>query len=128
MAYDAAQLDRLLELGYDTSIPDGSLLHAAAFWNSVNSADRLLDKGIDPNVKNTGGSTPLMAAVSEGGPDVAKLLLARGAHVDNRALRYAMVCKDPSLFNFLVAVVAPLDADPQRLDDTLGIHISAEDS
>src|SRR3546814_1277425 len=58
MADDAAQLDRLLELGYDTSIPDGSLLHAAAFWNSVNSADRLLDKGIDPNVKNTGGSTP----------------------------------------------------------------------
>src|SRR3546814_21074228 len=48
MADDAAQLDRLLELGYDTSIPDGSLLHAAAFWNSVNSADRLLDKGIDP--------------------------------------------------------------------------------
>src|SRR3546814_4680764 len=69
MADDAAQLDRLLELGYDTSIPDGSLLHAAAFWNSVNSADRLLDKGIDPNVKNTGGSTPLMVAVSEGGPD-----------------------------------------------------------
>src|SRR3546814_8363431 len=68
MADDAAQLDRLLELGYDTSIPDGSLLHAAAFWNSVNSADRLLDKGIDPNVKNTGGSTPLMVAVSEGGP------------------------------------------------------------
>src|SRR3546814_5906402 len=85
MADDAAQLDRLLELGYDTSIPDGSLLHAAAFWNSVNSADRLLDKGLVPNVKNTGGSTPLMVAVSEGGPVVAMLLLACGAHEIGRA-------------------------------------------
>jgi len=127
MADDAAQLDRLLELGYDTSIPDGSLLHAAAFWNSVNSADRLLDKGIDPNVKNSGGGTPLMVAISEGGPDVAKLLLARGAHADNRALRYAMVCKDQSMVNFLVDAGAPIDADTRRLADKHGIHLSADE-
>src|SRR3546814_4537031 len=123
MAYDAAQLDRLLELGYDTSIPDGSLLHAAAFWNSVNSADRLLDKGIDPNVKNTGGSTPSMVAVSEGGPDVAKLLLARGAHAANRALRSAMVCKDQSMVNFLVNACSRIDADPQRLAEIGRAHV-----
>src|SRR3546814_12348118 len=117
-------LDRLLELGYDTSIPDGSLLHAAAFWNSVNSADRLLDKGIDPNVKNTGGSTPLMVAVSEGGPAVAKLLLARGAHADNRALRYAMVCTDQYLVTFLVYAGTPLDADNNRLADNVGNTLS----
>src|SRR3546814_10988063 len=79
------------------------------------------------NVKNTGGSTPLMVAVSEGGPDVAKLLLARGAHADNRALRYAMVCKDQSMVNFLVDAGAPIDADTQRLADKLGIHLSADE-
>src|SRR3546814_3130163 len=94
---------------------------------SSDLADRLLDKGIDPNVKNTGGSTPLMVAVSEGGPDVAKLLLARGAHADHRALRYAMVCKDQSMVNFLVDVGAQIDADTQRLADKLGINLSAAD-
>ncbi|WP_242166502.1 ankyrin repeat domain-containing protein [Lysobacter sp. M15] len=109
MADSPAELERLLGLGYSTSNEDGSLLHAAGYWNSVNTARYLLDHGVDPNTTNDGGGTPLMVAVSEGGPDVARLLLARAARVDNRTLRYALVCKDQDIVDLIVQAGAEID-------------------
>ncbi|GAB3381864.1 ankyrin repeat domain-containing protein [Lysobacter fragariae] len=126
MADNPSQLDRLLSLGYDTTVPEGSLLHAAAFWNSVDSANRLLDIGVDPNVQNKGGGTPLMVAVSEGGPDVARLLLARGARVDTKTLRHAITCRDQSIVDLLVKHGARVDADTRRIANKFGVQLRAD--
>jgi ankyrin repeat protein len=104
MVDDTAQLDRLLNLGYSTSGPLGSLLNAAAYWDSVNTARLLLDRGVNPNLQNGAGGTPLLVAVSEGGPDVAVLLVHRGAHIDARTLRYARICKNREVIDLLVRV------------------------
>ena len=110
MADDPAELERLLKLGYDSSGPRDSLLDDAAFWNSVETARFLLDRGMDPNTRNGAGGTPLSVAVSEGGPDVARLLMARGAHVDARTLRYALVCRNQSVVDLLVRSGVEIDA------------------
>lgn len=102
MVDDTAQLERLLNLGYSTSGPLGSLLNDAAFWDSVNTARLLLDRGVNPNLQNGAGGTPLLVAVSEGGPDVAVLLVHRGAHVDARTLRYARTCKNKEVVDLLM--------------------------
>ena len=110
MADDPVELNRLLKLGYDTSGPNGSLLHAAAFWDSVKTARLLLDRGMNPNIQNSGGGTPLLVAVSEGGPNVATLLVHRGAHIDARTLRYAVICKNQGDVDLLVHSGAKIDA------------------
>ena len=58
MADDPVELNRLLRLGYGVSEPFGSLLYAAAYWNSAKSAHVLLDRGVDPNLQNSAGGTP----------------------------------------------------------------------
>ena len=93
MVDNPLELNRLLKLGYGVSGPLGSLLNAAAYWNSVQTARLLLDRGINPNLQNGAGGTPLLVAVSEGGPDVAALLVRRGARIDARTLHYARACK-----------------------------------
>lgn len=102
MVDDTAQLERLLNLGYSTSGPLGSLLNEAAYWDSANTARLLLDRGVNPNHQNGAGGTPLLVAVSEGGPDVAALLVHRGAHIDARTLRYARTCKNKEVINLLM--------------------------
>jgi ankyrin repeat protein len=110
MADDPKQLERLLSLGYKPFDREGSLLHGAAYWNSIRVAKYLLDHGADPNQINGGGATPLMVAVGEGGPDVARLLLARGATVDSKTVRFALVCKDQEMVNLLAGTGIQLDA------------------
>ena len=55
-----------------------SLLEPARNGDEV-SADRLLDKGADPNKTSKEGRAPLLAAVQEGHLPVTELLLAKGA-------------------------------------------------
>jgi len=102
MVDDPAEFNRLLKLGYSVSGPLGSLLNAAAYWNSVQTARLLLDRGVNPNLQNGAGGTPLLVAVSEGGPDVAVLLVHRGARVGARTLRYARACKNKAVVDLLV--------------------------
>ena len=109
------ELKRLLALGYDTSTRDGSLLHAAAYWNSVASAGYLLDHGTNINVADRGGGTPLMTAVGQGGPDVARLLLARGARVDTKTLDYALICKDQVIVDLLVRSGVLIDQKARQI-------------
>ncbi|MBR7109855.1 MAG: ankyrin repeat domain-containing protein, partial [Akkermansia sp.] len=64
-----------------------SPLHVAAKYGSVEAARLLLAAGVNPNVVDKQGNTPLMLAVASGGEnayDMVSLLLAHGA---NPALR-----------------------------------------
>jgi len=123
IADDPVELRRLLKLGYDTSGPFGSLLDEAAFWNSVTVARLLLDRGIDPNTRNSAGGTPLLVAVSEGGPDVARILLGRGAHADTRTLRYALVCKNQYVVDLLVRSGIKIDASTRHAANELNMKL-----
>jgi len=123
MVDDTAQLKRLLNLGYSASGPLGSLLNAAAYWNSVKAASLLLDRGLNPNDLNSSGSTPLLVAVSEGGPDVARLLLQHGARPSARDLRYALICKNQSAVDLLLRSGAEIDADARRLANKYNLHL-----
>lgn len=125
MADDPDQLDRLLGLGYDLASPQGSLLHAAAFWNASKVARLLLDRGLSPEIRNPGGATPLMIAVSEGGPDVARLLVQRGAHVDTRTLQYALACKNQAMIDFLVHSGAAISPSVRQAAKHLGVQLPA---
>ena len=103
MIDNPVELNRLLKLGYySASEPLGSLLNAAAYWNSVQTARLLLDLGVNPNLQNGAGGTPLLVAVSQGGPDVAALLVHHGARIHARTLRYARAYKNKAVVDLLV--------------------------
>lgn len=123
MVDDTAQLERLLNLGYSASEPLGSLLNAAAYWNSAKAASLLLGRGLNPNALNSSGSTPLLVAVSEGGPDVARLLLQHGARASARDLRYALICKNQSVVDLLVKSGAEIDAGARRLANKYNLRL-----
>ena len=117
------ELKRLLALGYDTSTRDGTLLHAAAYWNSVASAVFLLDHGTNLNVTDRGGGTPLMTAVGQGGPDVARLLLARGARVDTKTLDYALICKDQAIVDLLAKSGVLIDQKTRQIAENFHMRL-----
>jgi ankyrin repeat protein len=125
MADDPNQLQRLLGLGYGVASAQGSLLHAAAFWNASKTARLLLDRGVSPEVRSSGGATPLMIAVSEGGPDVARLLVQRGAHVDTHTLQYALACKNQAMIDFLVRSGAVISPSVRQAAKRLGVRLPA---
>lgn len=92
---DATLLERRFpELTFGTTgernmtLAGATLLHVAAEYGSVESAQLLLDRGADVNVRadvnddGVGGQTPIFHAVSQQddfGFDVARLLIERGA-------------------------------------------------
>jgi hypothetical protein len=59
-----------------------SLLHVAAAYSSASTVSTLLDKGVDVNVKDCCGNTPLTWACLEERPHIVKLLLAAGADIN----------------------------------------------
>lgn len=62
-----------------------TLLHFAAGSGSAEVVHRLLSKGVDPNVADSGGHTPLYRAASCLGPaagEIVEALIAAGADVD----------------------------------------------
>lgn len=60
----------------------GSLLLHAVHDDNYNLAQVLLDKGASPSVRNTSNETALGVAAFLGLPEIAKLLIARGADVN----------------------------------------------
>jgi ankyrin repeat protein len=59
-----------------------SLLHLAAYSNSVNAARLLIENGEDINYRNGVGDTPLHIAAYYNAWETADLLISRGAHID----------------------------------------------
>ncbi|CAL4071172.1 unnamed protein product, partial [Meganyctiphanes norvegica] len=59
-------------------------LHHAAAKNSRMSARELLHRRASLNCNNTKGGSPLMIATKFRAPDVAKLLIIYGAHVNDK--------------------------------------------
>ena len=63
-----------------------SRFNAMAMDDAVNRAAlseviELLDRGVDPNIRDVVGDTPLISAAWIGAPEIVELLLHRGADV-----------------------------------------------
>ncbi|GHU41704.1 hypothetical protein FACS1894190_10130 [Spirochaetia bacterium] len=70
-------------LNYNYHASNGnSPLHFAVREHYSGFTYYLLDKGADPNVKNTSGATPLHEAARVGDMETLRLLISRGAKVD----------------------------------------------
>jgi uncharacterized protein len=78
------------------------------FPSSTEKAAAILNSGIDVNLKDKDGTTPLMWATVEGWPEVVKALLSKGAKIDvqdNRgwtALRWAVEKGWPKVIRVLL--------------------------
>lgn len=60
-------------------------LHEAIDSGSINQVITELNKGVDPNERNSTGETALIFAVNQGQIDIVKLLLDKGADVNAKA-------------------------------------------
>ncbi len=63
-------------------IGQSSLIHDAALDGDIDEVQRQLDAGVDPNLKNSKGATPLFYAVYGGHLEIVELLITRGADVN----------------------------------------------
>ncbi len=57
----------------------GTPLHDAVSRGDINTVNKLLNEGVDVNIKGAGGYTPLHWAAEEGRIDMVKLLIEKGA-------------------------------------------------
>ncbi len=78
-----AHLPIFLDVEIDNPHVEGStgdgLLHVIAVWGDVEAARVLLDAGVEIDRPGEDGFTALHEAVSQGHPEVVRLLLERGA-------------------------------------------------
>ncbi len=74
-----------VEIPRSTSDYSATALFNAILKSRVPMVESLLKNGIDVNVRNSDGVTPLMAAASTGNVDIVSMLIARGAdpHIAN---------------------------------------------
>ena len=102
---DVASTRRLLELGADPNARNDA--GATALLWAVDNAETtslLLERGADPNVRSMDGRTPLsVAAARFGASSVVKVLLDRGAKIDDQAiLSQAFDAGDDAVIRLLV--------------------------
>jgi len=89
---DSVELERLLNakpaLVHARGADRGTLLHVAASWLVRPAvAELVLSKGANPNVIDENGWTPLHEAALHGRPEIARLLIKRGADVNARSTK-----------------------------------------
>ncbi|XP_059168282.1 putative ankyrin repeat protein RF_0381 [Physella acuta] len=85
------------ELGVGDSIADKSSDSSAVTANDVSFVEHLLKNGMDVNVKNPQGFTPLMLAAFNGNTEQILVLLEHGADIDMR--------DDTGMSAFLIAAL-----------------------
>lgn len=86
-AGNAEGVARAIETGADLDAggPGGSALSAAAFHGRREIVDMLLEKGARVDIPDAvGGATPLLSAIIGREPEIALLLVAKGADVNRR--------------------------------------------
>lgn len=130
---DIPTIRRISALGYPLDAKDSTLLHGAAFHNSLKALSYLLASGANPNSVNSYGATPLMSAAADGRLEAARSLLAAGADPDARnndngtALHYAIGCRNQEVTNLLVEGGASIDAKARSLADKYGLKLSGDE-
>ena len=109
VAYEhPALVELLLQRGASLAVRSEALLITAASGEgSLEIVRLLLDRGVDPNARQTGGATPLHCAVDGGDAEIVALLLQRGAETntpDERGitpLQIALGAEDEELIRLL---------------------------
>jgi ankyrin repeat protein len=123
---DIPKINALLKQGANINAREHTngyfALQYAINWPDVALVKLLLDKGADVNLADTGGTTALIDATRNGGPEytaIVKLLIERGAnvHADNdaailRAAEYAA----PETVRLLLSKGAHVDATDKDSD------------
>jgi ankyrin repeat protein len=105
-------------------------LHAAAIYDRPDAAKRLIEGGVPVDMRNDGGLTPLMTAVSFGNVAVAETLIGLGADLGARnpaghtALHIAALAGQADAARLLIAHGADKNARLERNGET-PLHFAA---
>jgi len=93
--------------------PSAEPLFQALQKSDAAAVKRLLEGGVDPNVKDANGTPALMDAVLFAGPDSMKLLLDRGADVNatNTAGATALMWAMPDLAKSRLLIASGADVN-----------------
>lgn len=106
----------LLDLGADPAIssyalPTQNVLHDAAAAGNVDAVSVLLDAGVDIDIEDTNGTTPLLLSCWFSRTETSLYLIARGADPSQRDAR-GRTCLDWAIERGDDAVVSALSAIP----------------
>jgi ankyrin repeat protein len=94
------------------------LIHQAALDGQLSQVTRLLTEGIDVDLKDTEGRTPLMYASFNGHKEIIKLLIEKGANVNlgDRYGRTALMMASSGPYMESVKILLDNYADPNIRD------------
>lgn len=99
-------LDRIAEI---QKRKDVERFHHACLWGYYGEVHEFIESGIDINIRNESGQTPLMSSCSTSSNyDIVELLIQSGADINikdmygNTALDYAKKAKDEKVINLLM--------------------------
>jgi len=121
---------RLNEQGASREGDNGSLLHAAAMFADPPMLEYLTSIGF--GVEELGGASApaLVSAVMSNRLDNAAWLLEHGANVNatdtagGQVLRFALICRDQHIVDFLIEAGAVPDQKTRELADKLGLRLA----
>jgi uncharacterized protein len=117
---DARSLNSLLERGFDPNTPASDLRHGLMMAlslpePSVSAAQALINApGVDLNVRNAQGETPLMLAALKGQLAMAEQMIKRGADVNQNGwtpLHYAATGGSTAMVELMLKHHAFVDAE-----------------
>ena len=79
MALERGDLDLLSKRGGDLHVDGKALLHVSSQYGDPKVVQGLLDLGVDINLRNNQGLTPLQVASQKDNEQLVQLLLQHGA-------------------------------------------------